>query len=185
MQGSQALAEGAVAAIRVRAQRCHKSTEPSLPRQSKRHQGGAGIEDLAGPATQPSGCRSQVAAVGLKQEGSPMSPSSLRHRAQPRLPCVRGRDQRTDIPCCTRARLATPNTPPQDAAQTIRCGGGAQAASGLQHSNWAPEERSDRHLSRLDQQRPPIRERRDHLDERDGPWQIRGYDASERNGGSP
>ena len=148
MQGRQTLTECGVASIRVRAQLFRESTEPSLPRQSKRHQGGTGIKDLAGPTTQPIGCRRQIAAVGLRQEGSSMNPSSLRHRAEPRLPFPRSRDQRTDIPCCTRARRATPNTPPQDAARTIHCGGGAQAASGLQHSNWAPEERSDRHLSR-------------------------------------
>ena len=148
MQGRQTLTECGVASIRVRAQLCRESTEPSLPRQSKRHQGGTGIKDLTGPTTQPIGCCCQVAAVGLKQEGSLMNPSSLRHRAEPRLPFPRSRDQRTDIPCCTRDRRTTPSTPQPRAASSIRCGGGAQGASDLQRSNWALAERSDRPLSR-------------------------------------
>ena len=148
MQGRQTVTECGVTSIRVRAQLCGQSTEPSLPRQSKRHQGGAGIKDLAGPTTEPISCRCQVAAVGLKQEWISMNPSSLRHRAEPRLPFPRSRDRRTDIPCCTRDRRATPSTLQPSASWSIRCGGGARGASGLQRSNWAPEERSDRHLSR-------------------------------------
>ena len=148
MQRCQTLMECDMTSIRVRAQLCGQSTEPSLPRQSKRHQGGAGIKDLAGPTTEPISCRCQVAAVGLKQEWISMNPSSLRHRAEPRLPFPRSRDRRTDIPCCTRDHHARPSTPQASASWSIRCGGQAQTASGLRRSNWALEERSDQHLSR-------------------------------------
>ena len=148
MQGRQTLTECGVASIRVRAQLCRESTEPSLPRQSKRHLGGTGIKALAGPTTQPIGGRRQRAAVGLRREGSSMNPSSLRHRTEPRLPFPRSRDRRTDIPCCTRDHHARPSTPQASASWSIRCGGQAQTASGLRRSNWALEERSDQHLSR-------------------------------------
>ena len=148
MQGRQTLTECGVTSIRVRAQLCGQSTEPSLPRQSKRHQGGAGIKDLAGPTTQPIGCCCQVAAVGLRQGVNPMNLSRLRHQTEPRVPCPRSRDQRTGIPRWTRDRRATPSTPQPSASWSIRCGGGARGASGLQRSNCALEERSDRSLSR-------------------------------------